>query len=432
MNGPSPTQTRQPVERRGPLTGVRVTDFCWMGVGAVATRMLADYGAEVIRIENRLRPDLPRRLPIYKGEVRAYGDEVPDADPNKGGLFNNYNRNKLGITLNMRTPQGREIADRLIADSGILTENFAPGVMEKWGLTWGHVSSMRPDAIYARMSGYGLEGPHREFRSYGPVIQAVCGLSFNAGLPGREPSGWGMSYMDNQAAHYNAMALLMAIYQRNRTGEGAQINVAAVEAGINLLGPDLLDTLVNGRPSRRPDFPRGNRIEFPDAAPHGVYPACGEDQWIAIAVFSDDEWQRLIEEMGSPQWAADARFATLRSRVENADALDAQLGAWTRDHDKHELTHRLQALGITGGAVQNPRDLAEVDEQIAARGTFFEMDHPVIGPALFEGNPMTFSRSAQHNWRSGPLMGEDNHYVLREILGMDPDEIEKLEAEGAL
>ncbi|RYH16105.1 MAG: hypothetical protein EON54_28415, partial [Alcaligenaceae bacterium] len=116
---------------------------------------------------------------------------------NKGGLFNNYNRNKLGITLNMRSEKGREIADRLIADSGIVTENFAPGVMERWGITWDHVQSLRSDAIYARMSGYGHDGPHHEFRSYGPVIQAACGLSFNSGLPGREPSGWGMSYMDN-------------------------------------------------------------------------------------------------------------------------------------------------------------------------------------------------------------------------------------------
>lgn len=424
--------SRTPVPRRGPLAGVRVTDFCWMGVGAVATRMLADYGAEVIRIEDRQRPDLPRRLPIYKGDVRAYGDEDPHPDPNKGGLFNNYNRNKLGITLNMRSDRGREIADRLIADSGIVTENFAPGVMERWGMTWDHVTSLRPDAIFARMSGYGHDGPHHQFRSYGPVIQAVCGLSFNSGLPGREPSGWGMSYMDNQAAYYNAIALMMAIFRRNETGEGMEIDVSAVEAGINLLGPDLLDTLINGRPSRRDDFPRGNRIEFPDAAPHGVYPAAGDDEWIAIAVMDDLEWKSLLGVMNQPAWADDERFESPASRVEHADDLDALVGAWTIAHDKHALMARLQEVGVTAGAVQNSRDLTEVDPQTAERGTFFELDHPVIGPALFEGNPMTFSRTEQHTWRSAPLMGEDNGHVLREVLGMDEDEIERLAAEGVI
>lgn len=417
--------------RRGPLAGVRVTDFCWMGVGAVATRLLADYGAEVIRIENRLRPDMPRRLPIYKGEARSYGDEDVNPDPNKGGLFNNYNRNKLGITLNMRSEKGREIADRLIADTGIVTENFAPGVMERWGITWDHVQSLRSDAIYARMSGYGHDGPHHEFRSYGPVIQAACGLSFNSGLPGREPSGWGMSYMDNQAAYYNSNALLTAIFQRNATGEGMLIDVSAVEAGINLLGPDLLDTLVNDRPSRRDDFPRGNRLEFPDAAPHGVYPARGSDEWIAIAVFDDADWASLVDVMGTPSWSQEARFATLTSRMAHADDLDKLLGAWTQELDKHELMTRLQQAHVTAGAVQNARDLAELDPQIAARGTFFELDHPVIGPALFEGDPMQFSRTEQHTWRSAPLLGEDTSYVMREVLGLDEDEIAKLDSEGA-
>ncbi|GAA4681167.1 hypothetical protein GCM10023197_42060 [Gordonia humi] len=423
---------RVPGVRRGPLSGVKVADFCWMGVGAVATRMLADFGAEVIRIEDRDRPDLPRRLPLYKGEVRAYGDIDPNPDPNKGGLFNNYNRNKLGITLNMRTEKGREIAERLIADSGIVTENFAPGVLEKWGLTRERIEELRPGSILARMAGFGHDGPHHRFRSYGPVIQAVCGLSFNSGLPGREPSAWGMSYMDNQAAYYNAIALMTAIYHRKRTGEGMYLDVSAVEAGIGLLGPDLLDTLVNGRPSRRPDFPRGNRLEFPDAAPHGVYPASGEDQWIAVAVFDEKDWSALVEVMGRPEWAIDDRFATMQARLENVDALDALLGEWTVAYDKHTLMHLLQKAGVTAGAVQNSRDLVETDPQIAARGTFFELDHPVIGPALFEGIPMRLSGSEQHNWRSAPLMGEDNDHVLSRVLGMDADEIGRLAAEGII
>mgnify|MGYP006190192493 CR=1 FL=1 len=187
----------------------------------------------------------------------------------------------------MKSASGRALADRLIASSSVVTENFAPGVMERWGLTYDRLRELREDVIFARMSGYGHSGPHHEYRSYGPVIQAVSGMSFISGLPDREPSGWGLSYMDNQAAYYNSAALLMAIFHRQRTGQGMEVDASAVEIGISLLGPDLLDTLVNQRPSRRPGFPRGNRSAHDDIAPHGVYPAAGDDQWVAITVTDD-------------------------------------------------------------------------------------------------------------------------------------------------
>ncbi|MBY4572532.1 carnitine dehydratase [Gordonia paraffinivorans] len=424
--------SRLPRHRSGPLAGIRVADFCWMGVGSVATRLLADFGAEVIKIENRKRLDMPRRLPIYKDEVRSYGEEDPNPNPEKGGLFNNYARNKLGITLNMSDPRGRELADRLIRASSVVTENFAPGVMEKWGLTYEHLKSLREDIIYARMSGFGHSGPYRDFRSYGPVIQAVSGLSFNSGLPGREPSGWGLSYMDNQAAYYNSAAILTAIFHRNRTGQGAEIDVSATEVGVNLLGADLLDTLVNNRPSRRGDYPRGNRLEFPQAAPHGVYPSAGDDQWVAIAVFDDEDWRAFVDAIGKPDWALDDRFATQKARFANQDALDAHVGEWTRTRDKYDVMTLLQGAGVACGAVQNPAELDTRDPQIAEYGTFFELDHPVIGSAKFEGVPIDFERGGPGNWRSAPLLGEDNDYVFGTILGLDADERAELAAAGVI
>jgi crotonobetainyl-CoA:carnitine CoA-transferase CaiB-like acyl-CoA transferase len=403
-----------------------------MGVGACATRLLADFGAEVIRIEDRNRLDMPRRLPIYKGEARTYGEEDANPDPNKGGLFNNYNRNKLGVTINMRSPKGRALADRLIASSSVVTENFAPGVMERWGLTYDHLNSLSPEVIYARMSGFGHTGPHAEHRSYGPIVQAVCGLSYISGLPGEEPSGWGLSYMDNEAAFFNASALLTAIYHRNLTGEGAEIDVSAVEAGINLLGPILLDVSVNGRSTRAGDFPNGNRLEHPDAAPHGVYPCTGKDRWIAIAVFNDAEWRALVSVMGDPSWAGDPRFASQAARFANQDALDALVGAWTNDKDRYQMMHALQAAGVAAGAVQTAEDTNDHDPQIAGRGLFFELDHPVIGEARFEGTPIQFTRTVQENWRSAPLLGEDNAHVFKNLLGVDDDEYEALAAEGAI
>jgi len=404
-----------------------------MGVGSVATRLLADFGAEVIKIEDRIRIDTPRRLPIYKGEpARNFGEEVLDADPNRGGLFNNYSRNKLGVTINMRTEKGRELAERLISRSSVVSENFAPGVMERWGLTYERLEELSPGVIYARMSGYGHSGPHAEYRSYGPVVQAVSGLSYISGLPGREPSGWGLSYMDNQAAFYNSAALLMALYRRNITGEGTEIDVSAIEAGINLVGPILLDVSVNQRSTARPDFPAGNRLEWPDAAPHGVYPALGDDRWVAIAVFDDDQWERLVEALGHPAWSDDERFATQSARFAHQDLLDEHLSSWTRERDRHEVMELLQAHGVPAGAVQNAEDLNERDPQIAHRGVFFEMDHPVIGEARFEGNPFRASSVSEDHWRSAPLLGEDNEYVFKQIVGVADEEYDELCAEGVL
>jgi crotonobetainyl-CoA:carnitine CoA-transferase CaiB-like acyl-CoA transferase len=424
---------RTPRQRRGPLAGIRVADFCWMGVGSVATRLLGDFGADVIKIEDRVRIDTPRRLPIYKDEpARNFGEEIVGADPNRGGLFNNYCRNKLGVTINMRTAKGRQLAERLIATCSVVSENFAPGVMERWGLTYDRLQELAPGVIYARMSGYGHSGPHAEYRSYGPVVQAVSGLSYISGLPGREPSGWGLSYMDNQAAYYNSAALLLAIYHRNRTGEGTEIDVSAIEAGINLVGPVLLDVTVNNHTARRPDFPTGNRLEWPNAAPHGVYRAAGEDRWIAIAVFNDAQWQGLVEALGRPLWTEDTRLATQDGRFAHQDSLDEHLARWTQERPAAQVMELLQRHGVPAGAVQNAEDLNERDPQVAARGVFFEMDHPVIGEARFEGTPIRFSDTEQDNWRSGPLLGEDNEYVFKQLVGVPDDEYDELQAEGVI
>ena len=429
---PRATDSRRPVPRVGPLAGIRVADFCWMGVGSVATRLLGDFGAEVIKIENRRRIDRPRLLPIYKDEVRNYGEEVADADPDRGGLHNNYSRNKLGITVDMKTARGRELVDRLIAASSVVTENFAPGVMERWGLTHERLEELSPGVVYGRGSGFGHTGPHAEWKSYGPVVQAMSGLSFISGLPGREPSGWGLSYMDNQAAYYNSAALLMAILRRNATGKGAEVDVSAVEVGISMIGPDMLDVSVNKAVTRRPDFPRGNRLSDPKAAPHGVYPSLGEDRWVAVAVFDDIDWSRFVRALGEPEWTRHSRFASQELRHRHQDELDEHVSGWTRARTAREAMEILQQAGVAAGAVQNAEDINEYDPQLAHRGTFFELDHPVIGEARFEGTPIRFSRTVQHTWRSAPLLGEDNHYVFGDLLGLSAEEISELEAEGVI
>ena len=307
----------------------------------------------------------------------------------------------------MRTPTGRELAERLIAKSSVVSENFAPGVMERWGLTYERLEELSPDVIYARMSGYGHSGPHAEYRSYGPVVQAVSGLSYISGLPGREPSGWGLSYMDNQAAYYNSTALLMAIYRRNRTGQGTEIDVSAIEAGINLVGPVLLDVTVNGRTTRRPDFPTGNRLEWPHAAPHGVYPAVGEDRWVAIAVFDDAQWSGLVEALERPRVDRATRASPPRRNASrNQDALDEHLAAWTRERDRHEVMELLQATRRAGrGRAERPgpqraRPAGRPPRRVLRDGP------PGDRRGSIRGQRRSSSRRLdQDNWRSGSAAG---------------------------
>lgn len=423
---------RQAPPPPGLLAGLRIADFCWAGVGAIATRMLADFGAEVIKIEDRRRLDLTRRMPIYKGQAaRAISNEDAEPDPNKSGHFNNYNRNKLSFTINMSKPAGREVAERLIRKSQALTENFAPGVMEKWGLTYERVKELQPEIIYARMSGFGHDGPNSHFRSYGPIVQAVSGLSFISGLPGREPSGWGLSYMDNQAAYYNACSILVAHFARLRTGRGTLIDSSASEVGIGLIGPALLDATVNSRPTRRTGYPPGNRSLYRRGAPHGVYPAAGADRWIAITVFSDEEWVALTDVIGDDSLRADARFTDAASRFAHQDEIDAVLAKWTASRDPVIMTKELQAAGVQAGTVQNAEDLLDHDPQVRARDVYFTLDHPVVGPAEFEGVPVRMSRTQPTLWRSAPLLGEDNDYVLRDVMGLTDAEIQDYSEAGA-
>lgn len=438
MNMPAKiAEARRPGVRKGVLSGVRIADFTWVAAGPLATRFLADMGAEVIKIEDG-RPGHPRidrirRVTITRGTgAKSVGHDYGDFNLNSSGMFNNYNRSKLSVTIDMTHPRGRELAERLIAQCSVVTENFAPGVMEHWGLTYERLNEISPEIIFARMCGFGHSGPYEMFRSYGPVVQAVSGLSHISGLPGGGmPSGWGMSYMDNQAGYQGSNGILAALYRRNATGRGSLVDLSAVEAGVSLIGPKMLDVTVNGAVTRGGDFPCGNRLPDNDVAPHGVYPSRGDDQWIAIAVMEDGQWAALRAAMGDPEWAVDPRFETGAGRAAAQDELDARMAEWTADQDKHALAQELQRAEVPAMAIQNESD-KEHDPQLDARGLYVRLDHPVCGPSRFEGTPIKFSRSAPDLWRSAPFVGEDNDYVFREIMKMDPAEIVDLREAGVI
>lgn len=309
-----------------PLKGIRVLDLSWIVAGPQATRILADFGAEVIRIEYEGRPDAIRG----------------GRGGRSSGMFNNLNRNKLSATLNLNHPKGVELFLRLVKVSDVVVENFSSRVMERWGLTYEAMAAVNPGIIYISLSGFGHAGRNRDYVTWGPTAQALSGLTLMSGLPDAPPAGWGYSYLDHTAGYYGAMAILMALYHRNRTGLGQYIDLAQVETGMVLAGPAILDFSVNGRPYRRPGNPPGNRSEHPRVAPHNTYRCRGEDRWIAIAVFTDAEWQALCRVMGDPDWSRDSRFATNSGRVAHEDELDQRIEAWTASYDPYDLMYLLQ------------------------------------------------------------------------------------------
>ncbi|HXU22731.1 MAG TPA: CoA transferase [Tepidiformaceae bacterium] len=406
-----------------PLAGVRVCDLTWIIAGPTATRVLADFGAEVIRVEHEQAIDA----------IRLGRPIIGDAPTlNNSGFFNYFNRNKKSILLNARHPDGMTILKRLVAVSDVVVENFSNGVLESWGLGYEELKRIRPDIIYCSISGFGHSGRDKEFTTWGPTAQALSGLTFMSGLPGELSAGWGYSYMDHTAGYYGAMAVLMALHHRNRTGEGQYIDISQVEAGIVLNGPAILDYTVNGRRGRREGMPPGNHAWQPAVAPHNAYPCRGEDRWLALAVMNEAEWQALVRAMDEPEWALDERFATNECRLANQDELDRHIAAWTVECDEYELMGLLQAARVRAAACQHAGDRFERDPQLAARDWWHHLPHPEVGDCEYDGVAPKLSASPGGLRSASPVLGEHTHEVLAGVLGMSDSEIDDALASGAL
>jgi crotonobetainyl-CoA:carnitine CoA-transferase CaiB-like acyl-CoA transferase len=399
------------------LGHLRICDLSGQLAGAGATRIFAAFGAQVIRIEDPVTRglwDIVRSLPPL-----IEGDTTHEA----GSGFLNHNVEKLGITLNLRTERGREILAELVRRSDAVTENFSAGVMERLGFGYERLRELRPDVVYVSNCGFGQVGPYRSFKSWGPITQAVCGLTFASGLPGREPAGWGYSYMDHTGAYLMAVALLAALYHRARTGEGQWIDMSCTEAGAALNGPELLDYTVNGRPLRRDGMPNSNRNAFPFMAPHGVYPTSEDDQWVALACRDDADWERLRPVLGAG--APADRFADL-------DGLDACVASWTSGRTREEVVAALTPLGVPVAPVARPSDRADRDPVADAWGLWPVVHHTKHGHRRVDGLPVHLSSTDWSIRRAGPLLGEHNDVVFGEVLGKSPTEIDGLRADGVI
>lgn len=420
-----------------PLQGVRILDFSWFLASAGGTRMATALGAECLKVEWKANADsrLGAMAPVGGRDARrrATGPLPGIDDPAMGGHFNHKNAGKRGVSLNVRDPRGLDIARRLVAISDVVAEGFSPGVMDRWGLGYQALKAIRPDVLYVQQSGMGTQGLYGRMRTVGPIAAAFTGLSEMSGLPHpAPPAGWGYSYLDWMGAYGFAQAILAGLHHRNMTGEGQWIDASQCEAGLMLTGVGLLDWAVNGRAFQR----TGNRPTWQAAVPHGVYRCRGEDRWIAISCLGESDWQALVAASGQAHWAGDARFASLALRVANHAALDAEIERWTATHEPYSLMATLQAAGIAAGVCQTAEDRCEHDPQLAQQQWLTEVTAPKIGTWPVAELPFRLSATPPHIGglpdRGAPLYGEDNAYVLGELLGIGTSDIARLAADGVI
>ncbi len=407
------------------LGHIRICDLSGQLAGAGATRVLAAFGAEVIRIED----------PVTKGLwdiVRQMGPKFPGDQGHENGTgFNNHNVNKLGITLNLRTPRGKELLAEIVQRSDAVTENFAAGVMQRLGFGYEQLAALRSDIVYVSNCGFGQVGPYGTFKSWGPIAQAVSGMTFQSGLAGQPPAGWGYSYMDHTGSYMMGIALLAALYHRQRTGQGQWIDMSCTEAGAALNGPAVLDATVNGRPLRRPGSPSSNRSATPAMAPHGIYPTSETDRWVAIACRHDDDWAAAAKAIGEP-WTADPAFATLSGRLAEQDRLDALVAGWTAGRTRQDAVAALRPNGVPVAPVAEQRERIDDDPDTVGWGLWPTVPHTLHGPVKVDGIPAHLSATDWHLRRGGPMLGEDNHAVLGGLLGLSTGEIDQLHDDGVI
>jgi len=425
------------------LAGVRVVDLSWMLASAGAGRFLAAMGAEVIKVEHISRPDRMRFSPL--GAVPPGGRSerdradsplvTPDnsAQPNRGGSFMEINSGKLGMSLNLKHPRGRQILEDMIREADMVVEGYSPGTMIRMGLGYERLRELNPSIIYVQQSGLGELGTYGRARTFGPSAQAITGISDMSGLPEPfPPAGIGYSYLDWFGAYNMAVAMLAALYRRDITGEGCHIDASQGDTGIYLTGTAILDHSVNGRRWAR----YGNRSPYKPAAPHGAYRTLGDDRWIAISAFTDEQWAAITDVFGVPEWRTDERFASLAQRLANQDELDQLVDAATQSWEPFALMAALQERRVPAGVCQNAEDRVEHDPQLAHLNWLVELDQTDIGRWPVKEHPTWFSETPTYiggRWnRSGPSYGEDTDEVLSRVLGLSATEITDLHESGAL
>jgi crotonobetainyl-CoA:carnitine CoA-transferase CaiB-like acyl-CoA transferase len=431
-----PLQAGPPHGRPMALDGVRILDFTWFLASAGGTRFLSAFGAECIKVEWKSNPDtrIAAMAPVGGREARARATEpLPGVtDPDMGGQFNNKNPGKRGLSLNVRHPRGLEIARRLVAISDIVAEGFSPGVMDRWGLGYEQLRAIRPDVIYAQQSGMGTVGEYGRYRAVGPIAAALAGVSEMSGLPEPAmPAGWGYSYLDWIGAYSFSVAMLTALHYRDRTGRGQWIDASQTESGIFLASGAILDWSANGRSFTR----TGNASVDDSIHPQGVYPCLGTDRWLAISCRSDVEREALAKVLGL-NGVHELSTRSAAGHGTRAYQSEPEITEWTLRHDAYEAMYLLQAAGVPAGVCQDARDRVDADPQLAHLNWLTEVTGTKIGRWPVANVPSKLSATPAHIGgtldRGAPCYGEDNEWVLGELLGFGTREIAELEADGVI
>lgn len=405
---------------RLPLEGVRILEPARNVAVPLGTRVLAMMGAEVIKVEYTKHLD--------PGHTIWFPDNKPSGSFwNKGAWFHEHNTGKLGLAVDLGTKRGQAVFKDLAAISDVVVENFTPRVTRKWGLDYPALRKVNPSIIMLSNTGYGHDGPWENYKALGSHLEATTGVAHFTGYPGGPPMRTGIAYTDTPTGYMTAFAILAALNYRKRTGKGQWIDISMYEVGISLLGEALVDYSLNNRVPPR----MGNGDHF--MAPHGCYRCLGQDQWVTIAVSSDEEWRNLCLAMGKPSLAEDSRFADSLSRRKNKDELDSMIQAWTSQRGHDEVTHILQRVGVAAGAVHTNKEVL-LDPQLKARGFFdsvrYSGELEDVGTRILPGRPWLMSGVEAGTRRHAPAIGQDNDRVLHDILGISDGDIEQMGREG--
>jgi benzylsuccinate CoA-transferase BbsF subunit len=399
-----------------PFAGLKVADFTWIAAGPTATKYLADHGATVVRVETEQPPDILRAAGPYK-------DGLPGT--NRSQFFGEYNTSKLGISLDLKNPAGRDVARRLIAWADVCANSFTPGTMDDLGVGYEVAKELNPSIIFASSCLMGQTGPAAAFAGYGYHAAAIAGFFEVTGWPDLPPDGPWTAYTDVVSPRFFATMIMAALDRRRCTGRGERIDLSQLESSLTFLAPQLIDYQVSGRVVTR----AGNRSDI--YAPHAIYPCAGEDQWCALAVESEEQWQALRRAIGDPEWSRDTRFGSSAGRLAAQEEIDAHLSEWTREMPPYEVMRVLQEAGVPAGVAQRSSDLIN-DPQLKHRSFHRYLEHPEMGSVPYSGHQFRIRGYDSGPLTPAPCLGEHNEQVMRGILGMTDDQMAEVLAAGAV
>lgn len=395
--------------------GVRVVEFAAYAAGPVVGKHLADHGATVVHVESWGRPD------GFRAQYPPYTDNRPGL--NRSGTFALCNNNKYSVTIDLKAEGGVDLARRVVAWADVVIENFTPGTIDRLGLGYEALCEVNPALVMLSSCNQGQTGPHAKHPGFGSQLTSLAGFTNLTGEPDGSPCLLYGPYIDFIGVGYGLIAVLAALDYRRRTGKGTYIDLAQYESGLQFMAPALLDFAANGHVMQR----TGNH--HATAAPHGVYPARGEDRWIALSVFTDEEWANLVQLMGDPEWARDRRFASQSGRKAAEDEVDAHIACWTAEFEPAELMSRLAGAGVHAGVVNRVQDL-QSDPQYRHRGVWQPLEHPEMGVFHYQAPPFALSESPACLDRPSPCLGEHNEFFFVQTLGLSKEEYESLVGSG--